>query len=77
MLRSTFLVYMPHPPGNNLLMLRPPRLQIVMMKFLFFHPTLLWFGVIVMMWFLFRALCLLGPPPFGCPRPTPQACGSG
>jgi hypothetical protein len=79
MMRSPFFVYMSHPPDNLLLMLRPPRLQIVMMKFpcCVFHPALV--------------LCdsddevLLPRPLLSCPsstscpfvRPLPaqQACG--
>jgi hypothetical protein len=64
---------MSHPYGDLLLMPRPPRLQIVMMKFTFrvFHPVLLWFRVIVMSRFLFRAQCFLDPPPLPVPLFAP------
>jgi hypothetical protein len=59
MMRSPVLVY-----TSRLLMLLPPCLQIGMMHFPFLgiHPSLLWFGVLVMMRFCFSALCLLVPP---------------
>jgi hypothetical protein len=60
------LVYMSCPLGNLLLVLPPPHLHTVMMKFLFL-PVLLWFGVIVMMRFLFHVLCFLVPPPLPVP----------
>jgi hypothetical protein len=56
------------PPGNLLLMLRPPRLQTVMTKFPFrvFHTALLWFRVMVMR-SLFHTLCFLVSPPLPVP----------
>jgi hypothetical protein len=61
MMRSPFLVYMSHTPGDLLLVLRPPRLQTPMIKlpFFVFHPVLLWLRVIVMMRLSFRAYALL------------------
>jgi hypothetical protein len=61
--------FLSHPPGDLLLMLQPPRLQIVKMNFPFrlFHPVLLWFRVLVVMRFLFRVLCFLVPPPLSVP----------
>jgi hypothetical protein len=85
MKRSPFLVCMSRPHGDPLLMLRPPHLQTVMMKFTWctFHPVLIWFRVMMMMMrFLFRALSMLSCPsstscPIVRPRPASQASGGG
>jgi hypothetical protein len=64
MMGSSLLAYMSHPLFDILFMLRPPRLQIVTIKFPFcvFHPALPCFHVIVMMRFLLWALCFLVHP---------------
>jgi hypothetical protein len=69
MMRSPSLVYMSHPLSDLLLMLQPPRLQTVLMKFPFcvLNPVLLWLHVIVIMRFVFHALCFLIPPPLPIP----------
>jgi hypothetical protein len=71
MMQSPFLVYMPLPSADLLLVLWPSHLQTVMTKFPFriFQPVLLWFRVIVMLRLLFLALCFLVPPPLPVPLP--------
>jgi hypothetical protein len=72
------LICMSHANGNLLLVLRPHRMHIAMMKFpcCVFHPALLWFCVIEMMRFSFRD----SRPSFtsrALVSPAPQACGCG
>jgi hypothetical protein len=68
MTRSPFLVCMSQPHGDLLLMLQPPHLQRVMVKFTsgISHSVLLWFLLIEMI-LLQRFLCFLVPPPLPVP----------
>jgi hypothetical protein len=66
---SPSLVYMCRPLSDLLLVLWPPHLQTVIMKFTVsvFQSILLWFRAPVMTRFFFCVLCFLGPPRLSVP----------